>query len=94
MNNDGAKQALVESKEYQVDTQIALLDQALDRLSNVVIQLEERIVSILLDTPPEVAGEGKDVESLVPLAEGIRRKCKATHRIADQVYSMVDRIEL
>ncbi len=80
-------------KDSQVNQQIKSLNGALDRLSVGVNNLEECIKPVLSEIPPDKTGEEDDIY-LVPLAVTIRNLSRNANRAADQVYSILDRLEL
>ena len=90
MNEEDAQ---VKKKESQVNSETHQLNQSLDRLADVVNKLEEVLNSVLIEQPPVVT-EDKKEQALVSLAERIRSNRRIVNRIADQVYNMLDRLEL
>lgn len=81
------KMSQTESQFYFVDKQTAVLD-------GLIIQLSDRLAPLLRVNPPQTIGEQKDSESLTPLANQVRKIGKDITNFAEQIESILERLEL
>jgi len=65
-----------------------------DKLTDVVSQLKERLSSVLRVATPEPACETKEARTLVPLAEDLKGLCDGISQETTRLEDILNRLEL
>ncbi len=93
VGGEAGKRATV-ARERQVTEHTRIISSSLDRLATGVSKLQEQLCMVLREEPPKDEIAKQDEQALVSLAEELQVNHKTIDRISDQIYSMLDRLEL
>lgn len=77
----------------QVEGEVEYIDNSIDQLGNALNRLEDRLFPVLQCEPPKCGEEAK-MDSLVPLAESVRRNRRRIESLHSQVEEILSRLEL
>ena len=80
-------------KQTQVQTQLGILDEVIETLSQSVDRLNNKVADALTQEPP-CGTVNKEPESIVPLAQRISGASNRIKNIAESINSISDRCEL
>jgi len=93
--NDGCDQEVTASNESQVELQINRQAKEVNRQSDLVRQIRDRLVDVLVSEPtPTEPDEVQDEDALVATAARIRTNTDTMKENRDLLQSVLDRIEL
>lgn len=95
MNYSNQTAGAVPVRETQVQGQLARLEHALDDLDKSFSTLADRVQEITRTEPPSAEKDGpRPVETLVPLADRIRKAADRVVSMSAYVTNVVVRVEL